>query len=127
MKRNSKVWRWVWLALLVFVVGSCTLTLTSCSATITRPEVRQSQASHTSTGQDSGILSEAKDGFIVNQEWIDGYRSLLKKYGHTLSPPRDESDSAGIVKVGENRYRVSDAAVERQLAMNSRRVNDQAP
>lgn len=102
------------------------LALASCSATISRPEVYQTQASHSSTGQDSGILSESKDatGFIVNQDWIDGYRSLLKKYGQTLSPPRTENDSQGITKEGE-KYRVSDAVMERQLVMNQRRVNDQ--
>lgn len=121
---NERVARLNFLLILI-----AALALASCSPTITRQEVRQGQASFTSTGQDSGILDEsggAKAGFKVNQEWIDGYDSLLAKYGQTLTPPRKPFDRAGIVKEGEH-YRIADAVLERQLVMNQRRTNDQAP
>lgn len=99
--------------------------------TIARKEVHQTQASFSSSGrQDSGILEEKTSGpvagFAVNQDWIDGYASLLAKYGQTLSPPRKAFDRNGITKEGDH-YRISDAVMERQLVMNQRRVNDQAP
>jgi hypothetical protein len=105
-----------------------TLTLASCSPTVTRPEVHQRQPSWTATGQDSGILSEPKDlgGFVVNSDWIAGYDSLLLKYGQTLSPARKPKDRDGIKAEGDH-FRISDAVMERQQAMNQRRVNDQAP
>lgn len=104
------------------------LALSSCSPTITRKEVHQRQASWTATGQDSGILEDSKDlgGFTVNADWIAGYDSLLAKYGETLSPARKSGDRDGIKAEGDH-FRISDAAMERQLAMNARRVNDQHP
>lgn len=98
-----------------------------CSCAIKRHEVKQHQASFSSTGQDSGIVSTAKDnGFVVNSDWIAGYRSLLKKYGQTLTPPRTENDVDGITKIG-NQYMVSDSVMERQLVLNQRRLNDETP
>lgn len=115
----------LWSAGVIVLIALC---LASCSATITRPEVRQTQASHTSTGQDSGILGESSDakGFTVNSDWISGYDALLEKYGRTLTPPRVKGDRDGITKQGDY-YRIIDAVLERQLVMNQRRVNDQAP
>lgn len=110
---------------LVFI-SIAAFALASCSATIAPQEVRQRQASHTATGQDSGILDDSGVGFAVNQDWIDGYDSLLEKYGSTLSPPRKKGDRGGIVKEGD-RYRVTDACMERFLVMNQRRVNEQGP
>lgn len=113
------------------IVLIAVLVLTACSGTIARKEVHQTQASFSSSGrQDSGILEEKTSGpvagFAVNQDWIDGYASLLAKYGQTLSPPRKAFDRNGITKEGDH-YRISDAVMERQLVMNQRRVNDQAP
>jgi hypothetical protein len=105
------------------------LALTSCFATIAPKEIHQRQASYTSTGQDSGMLKDAAAqtaGFPVNQEWIDGYDSLLAKYGDKLSPARKAFDRNGIVKEGDH-YRVSDAVMERKLVMNERLVNEQGP
>lgn len=106
------------------------LAFSACSSTITRQEVKQTQASHTSTGQDSGILEEKTSattvGFKVNQEWVNGYDALLERYGKTLLPPRVKGDRDGIVKEGDH-YRITDAVMERQLVMNQRRANDQAP
>lgn len=105
------------------------ISIVGCSPTISRHEVHQKQASFTSTGQDSGILDEesfGKAGVPVNQDWIDGYDSLLKKYGATLSPPRKKGDRNGIVKEGDH-YRITDAVWERQLVMNQRRVDEQGP
>lgn len=136
MTNRRAFWEGFWKGLKQgFVVGGIALALwlivsvlVSCSATITRPEVHQKQASYTSTGQDSGILSEAKDagGFPVNQEWIDGYDSLLAKYGDRLTPPRKAFDRNGITKEGDH-YRITDAVMERQQVMNQRNVNDQTP
>jgi hypothetical protein len=106
------------------------LALTACSPTIARKEVQQKQASFTSTGQDSGILDEKSTepvfGFAVNQDWINGYDALLEKYGNTLSPARKKGDRDGVTKEWDH-WRVSDAVMERQLVMNQRRVNEQAP
>jgi hypothetical protein len=119
----------------VFILVAA-LALTSCFATIAPKEIHQRQASYTSTGQDSGMLKDAAKpqgngsvqtvGFAVNQEWIDGYDSLLAKYGDKLSPARKAFDRNGITKEGDH-YRVSDAAMERKLVMNERRVNEQGP
>lgn len=101
-----------------------------CSPTVSRQEVRQHQASFTATGQDSGILDEKTNqpvfGFKVNQDWINGYDALLDKYGDKLSPARKKGDRDGITREGDY-WRISDAVMERQLVMNQRRVDDQAP
>lgn len=122
----NRAWLKFWTV--AFAVALLCVLFIGCSATITRPEVHQRQASFSSTGQDSGILRDPKDvgGFTVNQDWIDGYDSLLMKYGDTLSPTRKAFDRNGIVKEGDH-YRVSDAVMERMLAMNQRRVNNQLP
>lgn len=112
------------------IVLLAALAVTACSPTIARKEVRQTQAAHTSTGQDSGILDEKTTepvfGFKVNQDWINGYDALLEKYGDKLFPARKKGDRDGITREGDC-WRVSDAVMERQLVMNQRRVNDQAP
>jgi hypothetical protein len=121
---NKRVARLNFILLLI-----AALALTSCFATIAPKEIHQRQASFTSTGQDSGILADASKqtiGFAVNQEWIDGYDSLLAKYGDKLSPARKAFDRDGIAKEGDH-YRVSDAVMERKLVMNERRVNEQGP
>jgi hypothetical protein len=109
-----------------FLILFAILGLASCSPTISRHEVRQHQASFSSTGQDSGILSDSAGavGFAVNQDWIDGYDSLIEKYGATLTPPRKKGDRGGIVKEGDH-FRITDAAMERFLVLNQRRVNNQ--
>lgn len=125
---NRAEWRRVWMAaLFCFILAIFGAALLSCTGTIARQEVRQTQASHSSTGQDSGILRESGDqqGFLVNQDWIDGYDSLLNTYGKTLSPPRKKGDRDGIVTEGRH-YRVSDAVMERFLVLNQRRVNAQS-
>lgn len=101
--------------------------LSSCGGfgTVAPREIVTTQASNTSTGQDSGILNDesGKEGFLVNQDWINGYDALLDRYGEKLFPPRKKGDRDGIKKVGKNRYRVSDAVMERQQVMNQKRSN----
>lgn len=100
------------------------LSLAGC--TVARKEVVQHQAGYTSTGQDSGVLDDipGATGVPVNQDWVNGYDSLLEKYGATLFPPRKKGDRDGITKEG-NHFRITDATWERQLVLNQKRADDQ--
>lgn len=113
----------------VFLILITAFGVASCSPTIARHEVKQTAASWSASGhQDSGILEDSKDigGVPVGADWIAGYDSLLAKYGDTLTPPRKSGDREGITKEGDH-YRITDATWERQLVLNQRRADDQAP
>ena len=100
------------------------LCLLLCGCVVHPPMVHQHQASYSSSGQDSGIISESKDhgGFVVNSDWVAGYDSLLSRYGEKLTPPRKVGDRLGVVWQTKN-YWVSDAAMERFMVMNAMRLN----
>jgi hypothetical protein len=103
------------------VIISCGLLL-GCNPTIHPAQVKQRQASYSSTGQDSGLISTQPDGFLVNKEWVAAYDSLLDKYGQFLTPPRKSGDRNGIYENGKY-WAIEDFVLERQLKMNQMRLN----
>lgn len=109
----------------LILVAAC-VALVSCggaSLTVAPKPVASHQASYSGNEQNSGMVKQpdvGEQGFAVNQDWVDGYDSLLSKFGQTLNPPRKAGDRDGITPEAGH-YRITDQVLMRHDVMNAAR------
>lgn len=114
--------RFILIAVVAMLVAGCATQESAPPPAPTKPVVSR-QASWSGFEQNSGMIKQpelGEKGFAVNQDWVDGYDSLLARFGNILNPPRKSGDRDGIAKEGEH-YRITDQVLMRHDVMNSAR------
>lgn len=102
---------------------------TTKQMTVAPAPVHSREASYSANAQNSGMIQQpmpGEQGFAVNQDWVDGYDSLLIKFGYILNPPRKTGDRDGITPEAGH-YRITDQVLMRHDVMNSARRAAQKP
>lgn len=85
----------IWLALAVWILTGCTLTV--------HPDrVETTEASYDGNVQNSGIVMSTENGFLVTDHFRDRYNALIETYGRDFAPPLKKD--AGMSRVGEDRW-----------------------
>jgi len=91
--RRLSIWRWTWIVIFAFTIGSCTLALiTSCSHLTVAPKPVEAHA--IALGEtnkpDADIIDGDASGLHVRKIWVDQYFRLEAKFKEQNWPGDDK-------------------------------------
>ena len=96
----NKAIEWFFLAVVLFMVGLICLSQQGCTSAIVPKAVASHEASFDGNQQNSGVLEQRVDGFVVTQNLVDRYNELIKVYGRDYKPALGKM--AGATPEGAN-------------------------